>query len=84
MAPLIIQVSHHQFCYFRLLTFDSDQGCTFVWEGVRILEGFGLHFRAFCLKLIHLHECTHREHVSIDNVLYWPGTGLMKSIFFYI
>lgn len=63
--------------YFAWVGFDSAQLYPVVWEYVGILEGLGIHFRSFVSdgastirRFFCLHECTHKENVLIDDVVY--------------
>ena len=60
-----------------MVGFDSAQLYPVVWEYVGILEGLGIHFRSFVSdgastirRFFCLHECTHKENVLIDDVVY--------------
>ena len=77
--------------YFAWVVFDSAQLYPVVWEYVGILEGLGIHFRAFesdgastIRRFFCLHECTHKENVLIDDVVYWTWNRINKAeqIFF--
>ena len=91
MARGLFNYFNYPVGYFASVGFDSDQLYPVVWEGVGILEGLGIHVRAFVSdgaspnrKFFRLHECTHKENVSIDNVVYWTWNRFNKGekIFF--
>ena len=77
--------------YYVSVGFDSDQLYPVVWEGVGILEGLGIYVGAFVSdgasqnrKFCRLHECTPKENVSVDDVVYWTWNRFNESekIFF--